>query len=409
MSFWRNELIRLAAQAKRLNARTYTGTSSQITVTEDADGNLTFSLPADLLIPGVLTVPNTGLHLLDTNASHDLIISPGSNLSADRTLSLVTGDAGRTLTLNGNPTLDDWFDQSVKVAASPQFASIQLGHASDTTLTRTGAGDIAVEGNQIYRVGGTDVAPTDGGTGIGTYATGDILYASAANVLSKLAAGTNGHFLKLVAGVPAWAAISGSITAVAAQEFVADGTYTPTTGTAYCLAIVTGAGGAGGNATGTTSVGGGGGGGGTAIGLFPVASLTGQSIDVGTTSGASSSIGAVISATGGSAGANDTSAGSSTTMVAGGAGGVGSGGDLNLAGAAGHFVVKNTSSVMVSGNGGASMLGGGGLGRTASSDAAGNSGGSYGGGGAGGAASGATDRNGGAGGQGVVYIIEFIS
>jgi len=71
-----------------------------------------------------VTLGNTGLHLLDTNASHDLIIAPGSDLTADHTLSLVTGDADRTITLSGNPTLNDWFDQSVKAAASPTFANI---------------------------------------------------------------------------------------------------------------------------------------------------------------------------------------------------------------------------------------------------------------------------------------------
>lgn len=46
-----------------------------------------------------LTLTNTGLHLLDTNATHDLIVAPGSNLTADRTLTITTGDADRTLTL----------------------------------------------------------------------------------------------------------------------------------------------------------------------------------------------------------------------------------------------------------------------------------------------------------------------
>jgi hypothetical protein len=51
---------------------------------------------------------------------------------------------------------------------SPQFTAINLGAASDTTLSRTGAGDIAVEGNAVYRAGGTDVPVTDGGTGSST-------------------------------------------------------------------------------------------------------------------------------------------------------------------------------------------------------------------------------------------------
>jgi hypothetical protein len=48
---------------------------------------------------------------------------------------------------------------------SPQFTGIELGHASDTTITRPSAGDISVEGNIVYRAGGTDVPVTDGGTG----------------------------------------------------------------------------------------------------------------------------------------------------------------------------------------------------------------------------------------------------
>ena len=53
-------------------------------------------------------------------------------------------------------------------ADSPQFAAINVGHATDTTITRASAGDIAVEGNTVYRAGGTDVAVADGGTGAGT-------------------------------------------------------------------------------------------------------------------------------------------------------------------------------------------------------------------------------------------------
>lgn len=52
-----------------------------------------------------ITVPNTGLHVLDTNASHDLIIKPGSDLAADRTLTVTTGDADRTLTISGDATI----------------------------------------------------------------------------------------------------------------------------------------------------------------------------------------------------------------------------------------------------------------------------------------------------------------
>jgi hypothetical protein len=52
-----------------------------------------------------VTLTNTGLHLLDTNASHDLIVAPGSNLTADRTFTITTGDSDRTLTLTGDATI----------------------------------------------------------------------------------------------------------------------------------------------------------------------------------------------------------------------------------------------------------------------------------------------------------------
>ncbi len=71
--------------------------NGNITLTHSA-GDVTFA-------GGTLTLPNTGLHLFDTDSSHDLIIKPGSNITADRTLTVTTGDANRTLTLSGDATL----------------------------------------------------------------------------------------------------------------------------------------------------------------------------------------------------------------------------------------------------------------------------------------------------------------
>lgn len=81
------------------------------------DGNVQFA---------TLTLNNAGLHLLDTNGSHDLIVTPGSDLTSDHSFTITTGDADRTVTVNGNPTLNDWFDQSVKTAASPTHAGLTL-------------------------------------------------------------------------------------------------------------------------------------------------------------------------------------------------------------------------------------------------------------------------------------------
>jgi hypothetical protein len=94
-----------------------------------------------------LTLTNTGLHLLDTNASHDLIIAPGSDLSADHTLTIVTGDADRSLTLTANSSI----------------------------------------GGTAYVVGGTDVAVADGGTGLSSGTSGGVLGYTAAGTLASSA------------------------------------------------------------------------------------------------------------------------------------------------------------------------------------------------------------------------------
>ena len=48
------------------------------------------------------------------------------------------------------------------------------------------------------------VSAAQGGSGFSTYTTGDIVYSSATNVLSKLGIGTTGQILTVVGGVPAW-------------------------------------------------------------------------------------------------------------------------------------------------------------------------------------------------------------
>lgn len=69
----------------------------------------------------------------DSNGSHRLIINYGSNITADRSLDLITGDADRTIILSGDPTLGDWFNQSVKTSASPTFAGGSFGAATATS------------------------------------------------------------------------------------------------------------------------------------------------------------------------------------------------------------------------------------------------------------------------------------
>lgn len=66
------------------------------------------------------------------------------------------------------------------------------------------------------------LAITKGGTGLSTYTTGDILYSSANNTLSKLPIGSNNQILSISSGVPAWKSLVasdiGAITGIDIEE-----------------------------------------------------------------------------------------------------------------------------------------------------------------------------------------------
>lgn len=91
-----------------------------------------------------MVFPNTGLNVQDTNASHNLGIVPGSNITANRTLTLTTGDANRTVTISGDATIS----QDYSTSGNPQFATIELGHASANTLSASG-GALSIEGVEV--------------------------------------------------------------------------------------------------------------------------------------------------------------------------------------------------------------------------------------------------------------------
>lgn len=93
--------------------------------------------------------------------------TPGNNNMPGKWSIYTTPDASAT------PTLRMSIDHKglVYIADSINITgNIELGHASDTTLARSSAGNVTIEGNIIYRAGGTDVPVTDGGTGASTAA-----------------------------------------------------------------------------------------------------------------------------------------------------------------------------------------------------------------------------------------------
>jgi len=122
-------------------------------------------------------------------------ITTSGTITLAGTLAVANGGTGvTTSTGSGNNVL----------STSPTLVTPILGTPTSVTLTNATGLPLTTG------VTGT-LAATNGGTGLSTYAKGDIIYASATNTLSKLVAGTDGYVLKLASGVPTWQSASAAL------------------------------------------------------------------------------------------------------------------------------------------------------------------------------------------------------
>lgn len=129
-----------------------------------AQGDVT-NLVTDLAAKQPLDAMLTALAALNTVADRGLYFT-GADTPALFTLTA----AARTL-LDDTSVAAMATTLGLGTGSSPQFTAVNVGHASDTTLARASAGNLTVEGNLLYRAGGTDVPVADGGTGASDAAT----------------------------------------------------------------------------------------------------------------------------------------------------------------------------------------------------------------------------------------------
>lgn len=125
--------------ASNTHTITWAGTLAKarmVNTTVHTDQSNTYSTGTQSFVSATaLLAGNANFQLRDAGNDHVLTITPGTDLTANRVLTITTGDAARTVTLSGNPTLADWFDQSVKQAANPTFAALTVTTLNKVTVT----------------------------------------------------------------------------------------------------------------------------------------------------------------------------------------------------------------------------------------------------------------------------------
>ena len=131
--------------------------------------------PADfnnVVINGGTVDGLTSLGIRSTGAAYDLKLATTSVFTAGKTLTLVPGDADRTITLSGNPTLADWFDQAVKAASNPTFGNL--------TITSFAA-NWTNAGRTVADLGTITTVDINGGTLAGVTVDGGLTWSAAQN------------------------------------------------------------------------------------------------------------------------------------------------------------------------------------------------------------------------------------
>ena len=128
-----------------------------------------------------LTGAALDVDLIDNNASAMSFDSSGQAGIID----IVTTNCSEGVTMSGTLGV---------TGVLTATGGIELSHASQNTLTGS-SGCLSVEGNVVYRAGGTDVPVADGGTGRSCLTTGAILIGNGTGAVTMVTQTTKGQIL----------------------------------------------------------------------------------------------------------------------------------------------------------------------------------------------------------------------
>ena len=196
------QVLKVTAGVPAWETDTATGTVTSVALSAPAVFTVSGS---PVTTTGTLALTYSGTALPEANGgtaqttytTGDFLYASGSN-----TLSkLAVGTTGQVLTVAAG--LPSWATDTTTGTVT------SVGLSAPAFLT-VGSSPVTSSGTLALTFSGTAIPAANGGTAQTTYSTGDLLYASGANTLSKLAIGTSAQVLTVTAGVPAWEAVAGT-------------------------------------------------------------------------------------------------------------------------------------------------------------------------------------------------------
>lgn len=163
------------------------GTTITLTASSTPDYVITGSGGQVIQLPNATTLPNGAIFSFNNNQSSGAITI--NNNSSTLIASVPSGGYTTIVLLSNSTTAGSW-DRHDQSPSNVSWSTNTFSYPGSITSATWNGSAIGA----IY-----------GGTAQTSYTTGDILYASATNTLSKLAIGSTGQVLTVSSGVPAWA------------------------------------------------------------------------------------------------------------------------------------------------------------------------------------------------------------
>jgi len=170
------------------------GTTITLTAASTPNFVITGSGGQTYKLPDATTIPTGAIYTFNNNQTSGAISV--QNSSGTLVVSVPSGGFVEIILLTNSVAAGTW-DYHFQAPSNVSWSTNTFSYAGSIT-------------NATWN--GVSIGAIYGGTGQTSYTTGDTLYASASNTLSKLAIGSTGQVLTVSGGVPTWANTSSATT-----------------------------------------------------------------------------------------------------------------------------------------------------------------------------------------------------